>query len=95
MFSSHIIDGTLQITAIQGDNFQYVIELLEGKHALQLPVMVLVNNQYIANTGMDFEQYVNKILEYGVATLYLRAPRTLSDAFKLNVFEALLGQSTY
>ena len=44
---------------------------------------------------MDFEQYVNKILEYGVVTLYLRAPRTLSDAFKLNVFETLLGQSTY
>lgn len=44
VFSSHIIDGTLQITAIQGADFQYIIDLLEGKHALQLPVMVLVNN---------------------------------------------------
>ena len=42
---------------------------------------------------MDFGLYVNKILKYDITTLYLRAPGTLSDAFKLNVFETLLGQS--
>lgn len=57
--------------------------------------MVLVNNQYIANSGMDFEPYINKILEYGVTTLYLRASGTLSETFKFNVFEALLGQNVH
>lgn len=70
-----------------------MIELLEGKHALQLPVLVLVNNQHVADAGVDFGLYVNKILKYDITTLYLRAPGTLSDAFKLNVFETLLGQS--